>query len=1008
MQVNLRWYFYMLVLCFSLFYYNDQFGQTFDWTKQTFGVGQKVTHDSQGNVYVLGNYYNSSSNNTFLTKFDLNGNVIWTNQIVDAGNVLGQDITVDASGNVYITGYFSYTATFNTISLTTGGGSNCFIAKYSSDGECLWAKQSGGSGGADGEAIKMASDGNVVIAGFGYNTQFGSFTQSSSGNDVLVVKYDPNGNIIWANQAGMGPYTYGTAIDIDNSGNIYITGHNNGLLYVVKFDKDGNKKWDKQSSGSGADVHAQGIAVDSNGNILIAGYFSGHPIFGSYTLSSMGNDVFITKLNSVGDVIWVKTFDGNSNDDYGWDLSIDSEGSSYVTGTLNFSTWPNSDNKKLFISKFDKDGNNTWNKYSTGSSWDEGRGIDITSVGSGFVCGNMLNSGKISKFSIPNISITSPVGNESWQTNTQHNITWNSNDDGNIKIEITTDNGGSWITLANSVAANLGNYNFTVPPFSSTNNCKIRLTSLSYNNNSTSPSNFAITSSSVPNLMITAPNTALTWNSGSTQNITWSLSGSIINVKLEYTTDNGTSWSTIVGSTSAAAQSYSWTVPSSPSSSCRIRISDVDNAPTNDVSDQLFSIGQITVTSPNGGETWKAGTTKNITWQSTAVANVNLYYSSDDGSNWNSITTNLTASNGTYSWTVPSTSSATCRIKIADASNSSFLDESNNTFRIWQPITSTFTPSTGQISQSFGSTNITLSGFIVVQDAITVTYLAYESPQSGTLPVGVASTSQYYWTISSPSISIINGYVSVPVASLSGVTDPTKLVWLKRSNSGDAWTNIGGTITDGNLVSTSAFNSLSEFAIGITNGTLPIEIRSFNASSNNKGIYLQWKTSTEVNNYGFEIERKNKDWEKIGFVQGHGNSNSSKEYSFIDDKPLTGKIQYRLKQLDNDGKFKYYEPITVNVDEPKEFKLMQNSPNPFNPTTAIKFQLPLNSFVTVKIYDMIGREITTLINEEKPAGSHIIFWNGKDSNGQTVSSGIYLYKLTAGTYSETRKMNFLK
>jgi hypothetical protein len=193
---------------------------------------------------------------------------------------------------------------------------------------------------------------------------------------------------------------------------------------------------------------------------------------------------------------------------------------------------------------------------------------------------------------------------------------------------------------------------------------------------------------------------------------------------------------------------------------------------------------------------------------------------------------------------------------------------------------------------------------------------------------------------------------------------------------------------------------------------LPVELVSIDAKQENDYVILTWKTATEINNHGFEIERLAKqvsnNWVKIGFVQGNGTSNSSHLYSFTDKEALSGVLSYRLKQIDNDGKAKYYDAVSLTAGAPKDYKLMQNSPNPFNPSTAIKFQLPVNSVVTLKVYDMLGKEIATLLNESRQAGSHIIYWNGKDNNGNSVSSGIYLYKLTAGSYTETRKMNFLK
>ena len=216
--------------------------------------------------------------------------------------------------------------------------------------------------------------------------------------------------------------------------------------------------------------------------------------------------------------------------------------------------------------------------------------------------------------------------------------------------------------------------------------------------------------------------------------------------------------------------------------------------------------------------------------------------------------------------------------------------------------------------------------------------------------------------------------------------------------------------------------------------SLPVELTSFTAAVYGSSVNLKWQTATEVQNYGFEVQRSAAEgeprqgreargqrsevsnWEKIGFVAGAGNSNSPKYYSFTDQPTGGTSFSYRLKQIDNDGHYKYYDAITVTLRSSGKAELMQNSPNPFNPTTAIKFFIPNSSDVTIKIYDMLGREVTTLINNQTEAGYHIVYWNGRDSYGRDAASGVYLYRLTVenlggsrtGSFSETKKMNLLK
>ena len=166
-------------------------------------------------------------------------------------------------------------------------------------------------------------------------------------------------------------------------------------------------------------------------------------------------------------------------------------------------------------------------------------------------------------------------------------------------------------------------------------------------------------------------------------------------------------------------------------------------------------------------------------------------------------------------------------------------------------------------------------------------------------------------------------------------------------------------------------------------GEMPVELTTFNAFLKNNIINLHWETATEINNYGFEIQRafssqksESGSWEKIGFVPGSGSSNSPKEYSFVDTNPFNGKVEYRLKQIDNDGAFKYSSVATVK-SLPSKFELYQNFPNPFNPSTTIKYSVPASpnlpkgeALVQLKVYDILGNEVEILVNKMQQPGNY--------------------------------------
>ena len=191
---------------------------------------------------------------------------------------------------------------------------------------------------------------------------------------------------------------------------------------------------------------------------------------------------------------------------------------------------------------------------------------------------------------------------------------------------------------------------------------------------------------------------------------------------------------------------------------------------------------------------------------------------------------------------------------------------------------------------------------------------------------------------------------------------------------------------------------------------VPVELTSFKASVNNGSVLLTWETATETNNSGFAIERSadKSNFTEIGFVNGQGTTTEKTSYSFTDDNVNTGAYYYRLKQVDLDGSFSYSSIAEIEISIPNEFTLNQNYPNPFNPTTTITFGLPVESNVSVRIFNIVGQELASIAQGSYTAGTHNIEFNAKE-----LSSGIYFYRLEANgidgsKFISTKKMTILK
>ncbi|MCK9425814.1 MAG: YCF48-related protein [Ignavibacteriaceae bacterium] len=192
---------------------------------------------------------------------------------------------------------------------------------------------------------------------------------------------------------------------------------------------------------------------------------------------------------------------------------------------------------------------------------------------------------------------------------------------------------------------------------------------------------------------------------------------------------------------------------------------------------------------------------------------------------------------------------------------------------------------------------------------------------------------------------------------------------------------------------------------GHANPATPVELMSFSSTIADNKVNLIWKTATEKNNSGFDIERKleSKNWTKIGFVKGQGSTTEASTYTFVDTPNKNGKISYRLKQVDFDGSYTYSDAIQVDLTIPVEFSLAQNYPNPFNPVTTINYSLAARSKVELKVYNILGKQVMNLVNQTQEAGNYKV-----EFDASKLASGVYFYELNAGQFSAKKKMVLLK
>ena len=406
---------------------STSYAVTFGGTSTDFP--SNVVVDSLGNAYITGDFHNTvnfgSGNITssgvkdiFIAKFDTTGSLEWVKTYGDSSFDRGLDIAIDSSDNIYVTGYFMRTVNFGggnvTVTDPSSGGSDLFVLKLNSSGEFQWVYTVGGSNNDNGKGIDVDSSGNVYISGIFKDTvNFGGGDITSHGNfDIFVLKLNSSGVFQWVYHAGGTGNDQAYPISVDTNGNVLVAGYffdtanftpasctsrGSADIFVLKLTTSGLLNFIRCYGSTSVD-YPWGVDFDSAGNAYITGGFSNTINFDcGNTTSSGSQDIFVMKLNSSGNCQWVYTV-GDSDMDYGWALETDSSNNSYITGyfqdTVNFGggNITSVGNRDVFVLKLNSSSVFQWVYTAGGTEADYSYGLDIDSSGNIYAVGSFQST----------------------------------------------------------------------------------------------------------------------------------------------------------------------------------------------------------------------------------------------------------------------------------------------------------------------------------------------------------------------------------------------------------------------------------------------------------------------------------------------------------------------------------------------------------------------------------------------------------------------------------------
>ncbi|MFA7418560.1 MAG: YCF48-related protein [Melioribacteraceae bacterium] len=600
-----------------------------------------------------------------------------------------------------------------------------------------------GAGGTILKTINGGSSWSALTSGTANQINSVFFTSSTNGAVVGsggFVSVTLDGGNTWFQQI-TGYTTDFSDIFYTDIMTAYIVGEAGKILKST----DGGLTWvSKPNGAAAADFFWSVWFTDSNTGWAVGGNLATSK--STILKTTDAGNSWVSQTSPTTDWLYSVSF---SDSQKGWAAAPNGTIISTTDGGVNWLKQPSGELWEWFYSCYAADANNVWvgggsglikNTKDGGTSWATQpsgvtgaiRSFYFIDANTGWAVGD---GGTILKHSNSSLSLLTPNGGETWRAGSNQNITWSSSGIVNLKIEYSLDNGANWNTAVVSTPAATGHFTWAVPSAISSTQALLRISDASNSAlNDQSNATFIIVN---PSISVSSPNGGERWRVGTTQNITW-ISSDVANVKIEYSIDDRATWKTLIASTPAEAGAYPWVIPDEPTLQAVVKISDVVDNLIRDDSNAPFHIEKPTLhlTTPNGGENWKSGSIQNISWTSTIIANVSLYYSIDNGTTWTGIANNITATPGNYSWTIPDIESNQVLVKVVDFDDDKLSDQSDAIFSIFKPSITVTSPNGGEVWKGGSDYDINWNSSFVTNvrieishdDGVTWTQLANNLP----------------------------------------------------------------------------------------------------------------------------------------------------------------------------------------------------------------------------------------------------------------------------------------